>query len=90
MGPIRGNSATGVTPAGQPRGGGVAFRFAHILTPETDTSTHYFWALCRDFKKDDVALDRMVAAETERIFTNEDEWMLEAVQEVMGTTDLGA
>lgn len=34
----------GATPAGEPRENGVIVHQAHILTPETDGTTHYFWA----------------------------------------------
>lgn len=34
----------GATPAGQPREAGIIVQQAHILTPETDGTTHYFWA----------------------------------------------
>ncbi len=34
----------GATPAGQPREGGVIVQQAHILTPATEATTHYFWA----------------------------------------------
>ena len=34
----------GATPAGQPREAGVILHQAHVLTPETDGTTHYFWA----------------------------------------------
>ncbi len=34
----------GATPAGQPRDSGVIVQQAHILTPETNDTTHYFWA----------------------------------------------
>jgi phenylpropionate dioxygenase-like ring-hydroxylating dioxygenase large terminal subunit len=34
----------GATPTGEAREGGVITHQAHILTPETDGSTHYFWS----------------------------------------------
>ena len=34
----------GATPTGQPREGGVIVQQAHILTPQTEATTHYFWA----------------------------------------------
>ena len=34
----------GATPAGQPRDAGVITQQAHILSPETEGTTHYFWA----------------------------------------------
>ena len=34
----------GATPRGEPREGGAIVHQAHILTPEADGTTHYFWA----------------------------------------------
>ena len=34
----------GATPAGQPREQGIIAQQAHILTPASDKTTHYFWA----------------------------------------------
>jgi hypothetical protein len=41
---------SGVTPTGKPREeGGAGSMSAHILTPETETSTHYFYANSREY-----------------------------------------
>lgn len=35
------------------RKGGISMWSTHIITPETETSTHYFFNFCRDYKLDD-------------------------------------
>lgn len=76
----------GVTPAGQPRGNGVSAPTAHILIPETETTTHYFWAAARDFDIDNQGnVDTMMRSAVEHAFLNEDKPMLEDVQRNMGT-----
>ena len=57
---------------------------AHIVTPETATSSHYFFAATRNFKVDDGELNALIAAKREEIFVTEDKPMLARVQERMG------
>ena len=61
---------------------------AHLLTPETETSTHYFWIVGRNTHVDNAELGRQLAAGLAATFSNEDSPMLAACQERMGTTDL--
>ncbi|MCW6536755.1 aromatic ring-hydroxylating dioxygenase subunit alpha [Sphingomonas lycopersici] len=75
----------GVTPTGQPRDEGISTLGLDILTPETATTTHYFWAMTRDFGQQDAQLDEMIAGATEQAFQQEDLPMLEAVQKQMGS-----
>jgi hypothetical protein len=58
------------------------------MTPETEGSTHCFWASARDFRTDDTDLSRQLFEGITAAFTLEDEPMIEAQQEMMGTTDL--
>ncbi len=60
---------------------------AHITTPETATSSHYFFAATRNFKVDDGELNAMIAAKREEIFVTEDKPMLARVQERMGEAE---
>jgi len=46
----------GVTPAGSPERIGKRTHGSHLMTPETEDSTHYFWSDSRDFRRDDTAL----------------------------------
>ena len=61
---------------------------AHLLTPETARSTHYFWAAARDSLRDDAALSEKIRAGIDAAFRLEDDPMISACQERMGTTDL--
>ncbi len=77
----------GATPAGKPREEGIDAISLHIMTPETETTTHYFWSNARTFIVDDpnftVQLKKIISA----AFQDEDKPMLEAQQRSMGTTD---
>jgi vanillate O-demethylase monooxygenase subunit len=75
--PIAGSRAT---PLHQPT--------LHYLTPESDTVTHYFVALGRNLKIDDKSEDEISVENLRRAFVQEDEPMLRACQQMMGTTDL--
>jgi vanillate O-demethylase monooxygenase subunit len=74
----------GITMHGQPREAGLEAKNTHFITPETGTTTHYFWTNCRAFARDDVNLDAAILSGTEQLFVHEDEVMLNAVQEAMG------
>lgn len=60
---------------------GLHFPSAHLLTPETERSTHYFWAVARDFKQDDDALTRNIGLAFESTFGDEDRPVVEAIQQ---------
>lgn len=51
----------------------------NACTPETEASTHYFWASCRDYLRDDKQLDALLKKVTVEAF-NEDKDILEAQQ----------
>jgi vanillate O-demethylase monooxygenase subunit len=80
----------GMTEVGTSREAGNEIPNAHFMTPETASSTHYFWASARDFRTDDVALSKQLYDGVMAAFTLEDKPMIEAQQEMMGTTDLWA
>lgn len=79
---------TGVTPTGRPREEGAQSYSVHILTPETATSTHYFFANARNYSVGDAAMDEAIRHWQQVGFGEQDRRMLEAVQASMGTTDL--
>jgi len=60
----------------------------HLMTPETETTTHYFFASRRNWLVDDAGLNKMKMEGTVAAFTTEDKPIIEAVQREMGTTDL--
>ena len=78
----------GVVPVGQPRSEGIKRLGTHIVTPETDTTTHYFYASSRNYLLDDPKADLETRNWQQLGFHEQDKPMLEAVQEMMGTTDL--
>lgn len=59
----------------------------HIMTPETETTTHYFWASSRNYRVDDTALTDAIQAGLEAAFENEDKPMLAAQQTMMGNAE---
>ena len=80
----------GFTECGRPVSEGASMPSAHILTPETGTSTHYFWAAARDTFRDDAALSEKIRVGIDAAFRLEDDPMIAACQERMGTTDLAS
>lgn len=59
----------------------------HTTTPETATTTHYFFATRRNHLVDDAEHNEKMIRILHHTFENEDGAMLEAVQAEMGTTD---
>jgi vanillate O-demethylase monooxygenase subunit len=55
----------------------------NLLTPETETSTHYFWSIVRQFKRDDQELTDYIRAGISRTF-DQDKAILEAQQRNIG------
>lgn len=60
---------------------------AHIFTPERKDSTHYFYAMTRNYAEDDEGLNRMIAEARSRIFRTEDKPMIERVHAAMQGQD---
>ncbi len=76
----------GVAPAGTggmegERSHGVEGRNTNMITPETETTTHYFWGFARNFSRDP-KLDPVFSQKVADIF-EEDKAAVEAVQRVM-------
>ncbi|MEH0577998.1 aromatic ring-hydroxylating dioxygenase subunit alpha [Streptomyces sp. B21-108] len=72
---------TGNTPKdGAPEGFG-RFRFVHGVTPETETTTHYFVLVARDFRVDDPDLDP-VFDRFHQIIPYQDKAAIEAIEPV--------
>lgn len=64
--------------------GAVRVPSAHLLTPETEYSTHYFWASGRNFLVENDEMTQATAISNKRIFETEDGPMCEAQQRAMG------
>lgn len=56
----------------------------HLVTPETETTTHYFYGGIRNFNEDDAKMNAQRAKAIEAAFRDEDKPMVEAVQANMG------
>lgn len=80
----------GVTLAGRSRAEGYTTLQGHFLTPETATSTHYFWGLARPDGGEPPEFDAMMKDLTRRAFEDEDLPMIEAAQQRMGGDDFWA
>lgn len=79
----------GMTTVGGRPEEGLSIPTTHLLTPETETSSHYFWAMSRNFRTDDQALSDELLRVGIDIFTNEDKPVIEAQQSYMKSeTDL--
>lgn len=78
----------GVSPSGCPVSDGPSLPIAHLLTPETETSTHYFWVQARDRELDNPELSARLTHDINAVFRDEDERMIVACAEMMGTNDL--
>jgi phenylpropionate dioxygenase-like ring-hydroxylating dioxygenase large terminal subunit len=78
----------GFTECDRPTSEGPSMPSAHLLTPETERTTHYFWAAARDSLRDDVALSEKIRSGIDGAFRNEDGPMIADCQDRMGTTDL--
>lgn len=74
----------GCAPAGSgaergDRSRGVTLRTAHFMTPETETTCHYFWSVGRNYRIDSTEVTDALHAEFSRIFS-EDVEIVEAQQ----------
>jgi vanillate O-demethylase monooxygenase subunit len=75
----------GVQPLQPPSGSlCVEGRVINLITPETYSSTHYFWAFARKFRLDEVAVTDFLRENVRRTF-DEDKEMLEGQQRRIGT-----
>lgn len=77
----------GVTPAGSPQRIGREAPGVHLMTPETENTTHYFWANARDFRRDDAALHEALDQGLRFAFEHQDKPMIEAVDANMDGED---
>jgi vanillate O-demethylase monooxygenase subunit len=59
---------------------GITFIGAHLITPETATTSHYFWSAGRSFRTDDQRLDKLLIDATKLAFEGQDKPMIEAQQ----------
>jgi len=74
--------------AGQPFEQGYIAKALHLMTPESDTSTHYFFANTRNVRTDDGDYNQQHYKVMLGVFSGEDKPMVEGQQRNMNTTDL--
>lgn len=79
----------GACPHGDERGSGVIVHQAHILTPGTIDSTHYFWATTRSMPPSEQG-DAMLRGLMEQAFIEEDKPIIEAAYANMEGADFWA
>ncbi|CAM5476478.1 aromatic ring-hydroxylating dioxygenase subunit alpha [Eoetvoesiella caeni] len=72
------------TPTGQAKTAGLQTHNVHIVTPETETTSHYWFWLTRSYRCDDVGLTKKRHGLMLTAFTTEDKVMLEAQQKRIG------
>jgi vanillate O-demethylase monooxygenase subunit len=65
---------------------GFCFPQAHCITPETETTCHYFFAAARNLLREDPEVDARLMGVLNEAFRTQDEPMIEAVQRRMGNT----
>jgi len=65
---------------------GLCMPQAHCVTPETETTSHYFFVAARNMRLNDPQVDEKLREIFDRAFRTQDEPMIEAVQARMGAT----
>lgn len=65
---------------------GVRTPNAHLITPETETTSHYFWASGRNYARGTEEVTAMTAATMKNVFETQDGPMIEAQQRDMGVS----
>ena len=82
----------GAVPAGgTDRAAGFEARILNLITPETERSSHYFWAHARNIRRDDAALTDTIRRSVVETF-DQDKAVLEAQQiesDAVGSVDPG-
>lgn len=73
---------------GQPKDTGRRHTSVHVMTPESEHATHYFWAFGRDVRPDDEAFSNQIRAGIASAFENEDKPMIAIQQAQIGAQDL--
>jgi phenylpropionate dioxygenase-like ring-hydroxylating dioxygenase large terminal subunit len=67
----------GATPPGRDKSEGVTAWASHLLTPETESTTHYFWTFARDSKLNDDSFSDRLRVGISQAFIAEDAPIIE-------------
>lgn len=78
----------GINAPGKRRSDGIHTPSAHILTPETERTTHYYWCFARQFASHDDAVTQGIKAVVNQAFGHEDRPILEAAQRAIDATGI--
>jgi phenylpropionate dioxygenase-like ring-hydroxylating dioxygenase large terminal subunit len=78
----------GMTEVGASDEAGPAIPTAHLLTPETETATHYFWMVGRNRQQTNAELGQIIHEGVSQAFVSEDEPMIARVYANMAGADL--
>jgi phenylpropionate dioxygenase-like ring-hydroxylating dioxygenase large terminal subunit len=73
----------GSYPATGSRNEALERRVLNLITPETETSSHYFWGIARAYQRDDKALTEYIEKQIYWTF-DQDKVVLEAQQRMLG------
>lgn len=79
--------SAGATTSGASYADGVSSSNLHIMTPESEFTTHYFFANTRSFLQDDAEFNQFIDKVLVGVFANEDKPMVEGQQQLMGTDE---
>jgi vanillate O-demethylase monooxygenase subunit len=77
----------GVTESGRPARIGLATPGVHLMTPETENTTHYFWSNAREFRREDAALHEALDQGFKLAFEHQDKPMIAAQHDAIGGED---
>jgi len=77
-----------VAPLDAPPETGLRTFNAHIVTPETRSSSHYWYWLTREYRQEDADMTQLRHALMTRVFVEEDKPIIEAQQRLLGGADL--
>ena len=78
----------GVCPVGGTRDEGVWVYGTDVITPKDEYNSYYFWAVTRGYKPGDPAADEFWRRSIKLAFEGQDEPMIEAQQQMLGTRSL--
>lgn len=81
-------NSVSLIPTGKTAAEGILRTGTHLMTPETELSTHYFFCHTRNFQLDDESVDDRIRWWQKAGLAEQDGPMIEAAQRVMGTADL--
>ena len=76
-----------IAPAGRPMEEGISNVTIHLMTPGTENTTLYFWCHARDFRLEDHEYSDAVQGMFQKIFTDDDKWMIEGQARMMGDAE---